>query len=317
MSEARPDRAESSARAWNFACPTCQTALDTVPDGLHCPTCQITYPQQDGIWQLLSPTRSHIYARFLREYHTVRTREGWGRPEAQYYRQLPTVPPSDPQAAIWRIRQKTFHALVDRVIQPFEKSSPFPLKILDLGAGNSWLTNRLAGRGHCVTAIDISLSESDGLGARRHYTTSFTSVQAEFDRLPFLDHQADLILFNGAIHYSSDYTQTLKEAIRVLHADGALLILDTPIYHAQASGEQMVKEREAQYRNLYGFPSNALPTESFLTFEKLQTLGAVTGITWQFIRPFYGLAWEMRYLRAKLLRKREPARFMIIFGTRA
>ncbi len=255
-----------------------------------------------------------MYTQFLHEYGTVRAHQGWGHPTADYYRNLPHVPPSDPQAAIWRIRVNSYQTLLQQVILPWEKKASHPLKILDLGAGNSWLSNRLAERHHHCAALDLSLSDKDGLGAWVHYPNAFTSIQAEFDHLPFQDQQADLLIFNGSFHYATDYLPTLHEALRVLQPTGSLIILDTPVYHTQASGEKMVKEREDQFQQRYGFPSNALPTENFLTYEKLKRLGEATGLTWHFIRPAYGVAWEMRYWKARLLGHREPAQFMIICG---
>ncbi len=58
------------------------------------------------------------------------------------------------------------------------------LRILDLGAGNGWLSNRLAQRGHSLLAVDLLTNPEDGLGAFTNYETLFTPVQAEYDRLP-------------------------------------------------------------------------------------------------------------------------------------
>jgi predicted RNA methylase len=44
-----------------------------------------------------------------------------------------------------------------------------PLRIADLGAGNCWLSYRLALRGHLPIAIDIQGDPLDGLGAGLHY----------------------------------------------------------------------------------------------------------------------------------------------------
>ena len=60
------------------------------------------------------------------------------------------------------------------------------LDILDIGAGNGWLSNRLAQKGHRPVAVDIFTDGLDGLGAARHYGMSFPLVEAEFDRLPFV-----------------------------------------------------------------------------------------------------------------------------------
>jgi hypothetical protein len=65
------------------------------------------------------------------------------------------------------------------------------------------------------------LPEIDGLSATRHYLRPFPCVEAEFDRLPFLDNSFDLAIYNSPIHYSADYRRTLTEARRCLRRSGA------------------------------------------------------------------------------------------------
>ncbi len=186
--------------------------------------------------------------------------------------------------------------------------------MLDLGAGNCWLANRLAERGHIVAAIDLATNPSDGLGAHRHYLTSFTPIQAEFDRLPLGSLQADVAIFNGSIHYSAIFEETLSEALRVLRPDGVVVILDSPVYRDPSSGATMVTERESHFTASFGFPSNALPMENYLTFKRLEQISATLGIRWEAHEPFYGVRWRLRPWLARLRGHREPARFMIICG---
>jgi release factor glutamine methyltransferase len=93
----------------------------------------------------------------------VRQSEGWGRSSADYYRQLPTVAPDDPQRAIWERRARHFQVFIRSVLAPLEGRVGRQLKIVDLGAGNGWLSNRLSLRGHCLAAVDINLDALDGL----------------------------------------------------------------------------------------------------------------------------------------------------------
>ena len=130
----------------------------------------------------------------------------------------------DPQAAIWHRRRESCRVLLAEIIEPLAARWERPLRIADLGAGNCWLTYRLSELGHVVAAVDLSVDDSDGLGARQWYLPElerrsrvpFTSIQAEFDHLPFADHALDLVLFNASLHYSGDCAVTLREALRVL-----------------------------------------------------------------------------------------------------
>jgi ubiquinone/menaquinone biosynthesis C-methylase UbiE len=188
--------------------------------------------------------------------------------------------------------------------------------VLDLGAGNGWLSYQLSKRGHTVAAIDLQTNKSDGLGAYAHYDMPFTSIQAEFDHLPFIADQCDVAIFNSSFHYSTQYKTTLTESLRVLQPNGRVIILDTPIYFDAASGAQMVTERQAQFQRAYGFASDAMPSENFLTYRRLNELGLACGIEWQTFKPFRGGRWVVRPWIARLRRRREPAEFLLIVGAR-
>ena len=86
------------------------------------------------------------------------------------------------------------------------------------------------------------------------------------------EEQVDLIIFNASLHYSTRYETTLAEALRVLRPNGQLIILDSPLYRSADSGAQMVREREAAFTQAYGFPSNALLSENYLTEQRLKEL---------------------------------------------
>jgi SAM-dependent methyltransferase len=190
------------------------------------------------------------------------------------------------------------------------------LRILDLGAGNGWLSNRLAERGHSVTAIDLSDDPFDGLGAARHYNTPFKTLLAEFDHLPLADKSVDLAIFNASLHYSTNYMRTLQEALRVLQPHGTLVMLDSPMYTDPSSGTRMVQERQNRFMATYGFASDALPSEHFLTPARLKELGQELNLSWQSHQP--GLDWRSKLGRTLggLRARREPARFPVIVGTR-
>jgi SAM-dependent methyltransferase len=314
------------ARPWPFACPVCRNPLsaDDPPGSARCETCNRPYSLSSGIWRFLPDQQAATYQQFLHEYQIVRADEGWGGAGPDYYRSLPLVAPDDPQREIWGIRAKSYRELLDRVVAPLEAQSTRPMSTLDIGAGNCWLSYRLAQRAHWVAAVDVSESPTDGLGAHVWYQDAekpgdlaggFTPVQAEFDHLPFRDSQMDLVVFNASLHYSTDCAATLIEAARVLSPTGSLVIMDSPMYDDPSSGERMVQEREATFEQKYGFRSNSLPAEHFLTRRRMDELAAAVGLRWEVLFPFYGVAWMMRPWRAKLRGHREPAKLPLIVGT--
>lgn len=298
----------------SFACPDCRTPLvELSSDSLRCPACDHKFNRQVGIWGFLLPERQMFFRQFIRQYETVRQAEGRGSTDPQYYRSLPFKDNSGKHKADWRIRSRSYQTLLSEVIHPLEQIFS-NLVILDLGAGNCWLSNQLAQRGHSLAAIDLLTNPADGLGAWKFYASTFTPIQAEFQCLPLESGQADLVIYNASFHYSTSYEDTLAEGLRILKPSGRLVILDTPVYHAGESGVQMVKEREAEYLRKYGFPSNSIPSENYLTFQRIQELGHQSGLRWRNITPFYGIWWWLRPWMARLKGTREPARFIILEG---
>jgi SAM-dependent methyltransferase len=255
-------------------------------------------------------------AQFAREYRTVRHAEGWGSKDPAYYRALPHRDLTGRYSEIWRIRAQSYETFVDHVLQPLERETVKPLEVVDLGAGNGWLAYRLSQRGHCVLAVDLLEDSLDGLGAIKLYARGVRAVLAEFDHLPLASEGADLAIFNASLHYSTDYARTLAEALRVIRPGGTLVILDSPMYSDPGSGARMVREREARFLASYGFASNALPSEHYLTAERLASLAHELHLTWRVHLPTLDVgSWIKRTMNG-LRARREPARFPVIVGIR-
>jgi SAM-dependent methyltransferase len=317
----------ASVNHFAFACPSCRAPLESAaPDVLRCPADGATFSRRDGVWRMLAPERAAAVGPFLRDYVAIRQAEGYGYDDPVRYRRLPEPEPGDPLAWQWRMRARSFAVLRRHVLSPFTPC-PSPggrragaeggLRILDLGAGNGWLSNRLAQLGHYSCAIDLNLDPCDGLQAARHYQTNWPAIQAEFDRLPLAEAQADLAIYNASMHYSADYRTTLAEALRVLRPGGRIVILDSPIYRRDASGRQMVAERQAAFVRQYGTRSDSLPSVGYLTWAMLDDLERELRLRWRIFRPWYGWGWAWRPCRARLLRKREPSTFALLVAERA
>jgi hypothetical protein len=91
-------------------------------------------------------------------------------------------------------------------------------------------------------------------------------------------------------------------------------MMDSPVYHHNASGEEMVAGRKMDFLSRYGFSSDSLKSENFLTYDRMKILGQNLEIQWTHIRPFYGIRWMIRPWWARLRGKREPADFGLWVG---
>jgi len=290
-------------------CPRCGGELAfAAPNQLRCEKDALMFHQVDGIWRFLLPERESYYARFVKDYETVRRLEGRYSAHASYYRSLPFKDISGRFSADWKIRAASFRAL--------QKILPPHSIILDLGAGNGWLSNRLTMDGHDVYAVDLLLNSEDGLGAWRYYEEKFTPIQAEFTKLPIPNDSADIVIFNASLHYAESFEQSLLESLRVLRSNGQLIIMDSPIYSDAKSGYSMLEERRAYFLANYGFPSDGIQSEGFLTYDRIRELGGKFGIFWRHVVPFYGFGWVLRPLWVKLGGRREPAQFGLWLGKR-
>ena len=246
---------------------------------------------------------------FLDDYGRIRSAEGRGSDESNYFRALPFADITGRNSGQWSIRARTFRHFVQTVLRGQR------LKVLDLGAGNCWLSYRLAEMSHRPVAVDIFSDQRDGLRAARHYPVSIPVVEADFDRLPFGDSGFDLVVFNASFHYSPDYARTLAEVRRCLRPEGRVVILDSPIYKLSQHGEQMRAERQTLFEQQHGFRSEALRSIEYLDEPMLDQLARDLRLTWRVHKPWYGFAWILRPWKARLAGRRPPSRFWILEGS--
>jgi SAM-dependent methyltransferase len=313
-------------RLLTLRCPACFAALGETPlDGLshlgptvRCRRCSFELQEKEGIWNALLPERQAYYARFIRAYEIVRAKEGWGSDSAAFYLALPHRDLTKRNPWVWKIRSRSFRYIEHKILPDLERRSRCPLVILDLGAGNGWLSYRLRLRGHFPIAVDLLTNELDGLGAASHYSEKlpklFPRFRAELDRLPFGDACCDCVIFNASFHYSEDYLRTVGEAVRCLRPGGTILIADSPWYSKEEFGQRMVQERLKDFKERLGLLSTGLTSLDYLLDDRLSALTAQLGIRWTVHSPWYGFRWAMRPWVARLKGKREPAEFRIYTG---
>jgi SAM-dependent methyltransferase len=266
-----------------------------------------------GIVHALPPERVTRYARFVEDYERIRAAEGRGSESEDFYLGLPYKDVSGRNSEQWHIRARSYDYLIQHVLKRNPQDGGG--RILDLGAGNGWMSFRLALAGYRPFAVDLLVNDRDGLGAATHYQKRlpelFPRFQAEIERLPFQDEQFDAVIFNASFHYSEDYAVTLREAFRCVRKGGMVILSDTPWYSCEESGRRMVSERRAIFSQRYGTASDSIQSLEYLTDERLRILEQHLSIQWTIHSPRYGFKWAMRPLLAKLRRKREPSRFRI------
>ena len=105
------------------------------------------------------------------------------------------------------------------------------LSILEIGAGNCWLTNRLAKDNYCI-ALDMFHLAPKGLEFGNLFIKNkksyFERVLADMVKLPFKNKSFDLVIISSSLHHSSNLSKTLTEISRVLKDEGKLLLFNEP-----------------------------------------------------------------------------------------
>jgi SAM-dependent methyltransferase len=298
-------------------CPRCGGSLDpeVITPAMVCRTCLFRFCEHEGIWLALPAERQKNYAQFVSDYERIRAAEGRGSDTSDYYLALPYRDLSGRNQSQWTIRARTFRYLVERILPQIKTTAAANPHILDVGAGNGWLSYRLALMGARPVAVDLLVNDHDGLGAAKHFRnhlqTMFPCIQAESTHLPFASSQFDAVIFNASFHYAENYANTVSEAVRCLKPGGMIIVADSPWYRRESSGEQMLVERRAAFLSRFSTLSNSIPSQEFLTDDRLHDLEREFGFRWELHRPYYGVRWSMRPWLARLRGRREPARFQI------
>ena len=288
-----------------FACPRCATALS---GGLKCANCGVTYEMSDGIHRFLLPERCKQILPFLMQYRSVREREGYRLYTAEEYRNLPDVRVDSPQADVWRVRRESYHRLLSLL-------NGQRLAILDLGAGNGWLSHRLAVLGNRLVAVDWLDDTNDGLGVYRQYPVKYLCVQADFNALPFVSGQFDAVIFNASLHYAANLEETMQHASNMLKPKGRIYVMDSPTFGSNTNGQVMVREQIEHLRNKYGLPEVLQPGAGYLTSNGMIGLGNKLGIDFRFHQSRGAFMWEARRWWGGVKSAREPAAFGVWAGS--
>jgi SAM-dependent methyltransferase len=266
-----------------------------------------------GILRFLSDTRLAQVEPLIAQYRRVRAQDGYRQRSAAYYRELPQVQRGDPQHAVWRVRQESFRHLYRRVLTRLGRR---PLRVLDLGAGNGWLSHRLTMLGNVCVAVDWLDDPDDGLGAALHYPTTFTRLQADFDHLPLVGGQFDVVIFNASLHYSANPIATLRNAANTLVDGGTLVVMDSPVFVSDADGQQMLAERQHGFADRIGRPLEW--GVGYLTVNGLARSATEAGLMLQRIPSRGRPGWAFKRWVAGRRLRRQPASFGIwSFGGRA
>lgn len=183
-------------------------------------------------------------------YIAIREKEGRTYTDKQIA-QLPVIDLEHRFYKEWILRQRSSKRLI-AYLTALQK----PLKILEIGCGNGWLSAQLTNIPNAkVTGLEPNLLEIEQ--ARRVFKKpNLRFIQDGFDHDTF-DRKVkfDVIIFAASVQYFESLDTAIGNAFALLTKIGEVHIIDTPFYNEQQAG--IAAQRCRQYYNDMGFPSMA------------------------------------------------------------
>jgi ubiquinone/menaquinone biosynthesis C-methylase UbiE len=162
--------------------------------------------------------------------------------------QLPDIDVQHQHYKEWQIRKASVKKLID-----FLDRKKRPLKILEVGCGNGWLSNLLSGiEDSDITGLDINREELQQAQRvfRNNSRVRFTYGQLHSDMVA--DFKFDVIVFAASIQYFQSLKEIMNAALEKLNESGEIHIIDSPLYSKEEVSP--AKKRSKDYYAMLGFP---------------------------------------------------------------
>lgn len=152
----------------------------------------------------------------------------------------------------WPFRVKSTERFISYIA---EKNDP--MKILTIGCGNGWFSNKIAAvsEENQVIGLDVNREELEQ-AARIFPKKNIQFVYADIFKVSEqFESQFDIITLNGAIQYFEDFEGLMTLLNTFLKAKGEIHIMDSPFY--KATEIPTAKERTKAYYTELGVPQMA------------------------------------------------------------
>jgi len=163
---------------------------------------------------------------------------------------LPDVDESHVHYSEWLTRKRSSQRLIAYLTKKKK-----PLKILEIGCGNGWLSARLSAIPN-TTVIGLDINEVEINQAKRVFKKdNLDFLTVTFTPELFADEKFDIILFAASIQYFPSLKETLKNALSCLDKQGEIHLVDTRFYEPVDVGGAIARCRDYYLR--LGYPEMA------------------------------------------------------------
>lgn len=187
-------------------------------------------------------------ADFARAYHAIREKEGRMYSD-EVLRTLPDISTESPLHAEWMIRKASLERLMGHL-----HSLDRPLRILDLGCGNGWMSHHLSHLpGAEVLGMDLVTEE---LAQASRVFADRTNLQfIEGNVFEEIQGQFDVVTMGASVQYFPDLSVLVTRLRELLNANGEIHIFDSPFYREKERAKAAA--RSLAYYSSMGFPELA------------------------------------------------------------
>jgi ubiquinone/menaquinone biosynthesis C-methylase UbiE len=161
---------------------------------------------------------------------------------------LPEIAKTHPHYAEWQLRKQS----CERLISYLQKKKK-PLKILEAGCGNGWLSHRLAAiPGSNVIGADINFTEIKQAAKVFQKISDLHFVYGQIDSGTFEEKQFDIVVFAASIQYFPSLSGLISQTMKLLKQGGEIHILDSHFY--RPAELNAARHRSLLYYEATGFP---------------------------------------------------------------
>jgi 2-polyprenyl-3-methyl-5-hydroxy-6-metoxy-1,4-benzoquinol methylase len=161
---------------------------------------------------------------------------------------LPDVKPEHVHCDEWRMRKRSCERLIS-----YLKNKQQHLKVLEIGCGNGWLSNKIAFHVDAeVVGIDINKIELSQARTIWSHKIDLDFVYGDIRDNIFKQDHFDIIVFAASVQYFQSLTEILPAALSLLNAGGEIHIMDTKFYRERELPAAV--ERTKKYYLELGYP---------------------------------------------------------------
>jgi SAM-dependent methyltransferase len=206
--------------------------------------------------------------------------------------QLPEVHDDHQYRDEWKMRKDSAKKLVNYLIKKNR-----PLKILEVGCGNGWLSNQLAGIKYTVvTGVDINLVELQQATRVFVLQDNLSFVYGDISAGLMTGEKFDIIVFAASVQYFQSFRGVMNIVLELLCDGGEIHILDSHFYAME--NLEAARERSRVYFKEMGF-ENMSKLYFHHSFDELQAFN-------------YEILYDPNALVNKFLGKKNPFNWICI-----